>query len=166
MIELTVIGTPAPQGSKTKTRWGMREDNPNTRPWRAAVAAEAAEAWGQRPLHAGPVSVTATFVFPRPKAHFGSGRNADVLKPSAPIWCATKPDADKLARAVGDALAGVILRDDNLIVEWTIRKVYGSPARAHIAVAADPDELGASEAMYLSHPATGQQMLLREGAAA
>lgn len=136
----------------------MREDNPRTRPWRATVASEAAAAWGGRPLHVAPVVVEATFVFPRPKVHFGTGRNASRLKPSAPIWCATQPDGDKLARAVGDALTGVVLRDDSQIVAWTIRKVYGEPARAWIQIAAaDPDSLDASrsplpsDAMYRIH---------------
>lgn len=155
VLEITVIGTPIPQGSKVRTRWGMREDNPGTKPWRAAVAAEAAAVWAGRPLTPDPVAVTATFVFPRPQAHFGTGRNADRLKASAPLWHKTKPDGDKLARAVGDALTGVILRDDSQIVEWAIRKVYGSPARCHIAIeAADADALDPGEAMYRSHPAT------------
>lgn len=145
-VSFTVIGIPAPQGSKTS--WGT-EANKNTRPWRAAVAAEASDAFHGM-LRASPalepvpidglglidvpVKVAALFVFPRPKSHFGTGRNKDVLKDSAPCWCATKPDADKLARAIGDALTGVLVRDDCLIVEWSIRKVYGSPARAQIDV--------------------------------
>jgi Holliday junction resolvase RusA-like endonuclease len=135
VIELTVIGTPAPQGSKTRTRFGVREDNPRTKPWRATVAAEAAVAH-RGPLVDQPVEVDALFVFPRPKSHYRTGRNAHLLKDTAPAWCATKPDADKLARAVGDALSGVLLRDDNLIVEWRIRKVYGSPARCELRIAA------------------------------
>jgi len=136
VIELTVIGTPAPQGSKTRTRYGVREDNPRTKPWRATVAAEAALEHSGRPLVDMPVEVDALFVFPRPKSHYRTGRNAHLLKDTAPGWCATKPDADKLARAVGDALSGVLLRDDNLIVEWRIRKVYGSPARCELKIAA------------------------------
>lgn len=141
-VSFTVIGTPAPQGSKTK--WGT-EENPNTRPWRAAVAASASEAHtyhtadgtsGYKPVLDEAVRVAALFVFPRPKHHYGSGRNSHVLKPTAPAWCSTKPDADKLARAVGDAITGVLVRDDAQIVEWSIRKVYGSPARAQIDVTA------------------------------
>lgn len=155
-IEFTVIGTPAPQGSKTRTRWGVREDNPNTKPWRATVAAEAAHARPNGELIAEPVGVVATFVFPRPKHHFGTGRNAHTLKSGAPYWCPTKPDADKLARAIGDALSGVLLRDDSLIVSWQIRKVYGAPARAHILIdAPDSDGIDVDEAMYRSHPSTG-----------
>jgi Holliday junction resolvase RusA-like endonuclease len=140
VIELTVIGTPAPQGSKTRTRFGVREDNPETKPWRATVAAEAFAAWpGKTPIDV-PVEVDALFVFPRPKSHYRTGRNAHLLKDTAPAWCATKPDADKLARAVGDALAGVLLRDDNLIVEWRIRKIYGHPARCELRITAADEE--------------------------
>lgn len=139
MIELMIIGTPAPQGSKTRTRWGVREDNPHTKPWRATVAAEAAEAWHGRPLIEGPVELDAFFVLPRPKHHYRTGTNAHLLKESAPVWCETKPDADKLARAIGDALSGVLLRDDKQIVMWTIRKVYGSPARCEIRITAAAD---------------------------
>lgn len=146
MIEFTVIGVAAPQGSKTRTRWGLREDNPNTRPWRATVAAEAAHAWQGRPLCGDPVQVVATFVFPRPRSHYGTGRNAGTLKRSAPLWHKTKPDGDKLARAIGDALTGTILRDDSQIAQWTIRKVYGDPARAHI-------EIAAANTVCRSHPA-------------
>lgn len=136
MIELTIIGKPVPQGSKARTRWGVREDNPNTKPWRATVAAEAALYWHGRPLISDPVEIDALFVFPRPKSHFRTGKNVHLLKDTAPAWCATKPDADKLARAVGDALSGVLLRDDNLIVEWRLRKVYGVPERCELRISA------------------------------
>jgi crossover junction endodeoxyribonuclease RusA len=136
VIELTIIGIPAPQGSKTRTRFGVREDNKRTAPWRATVAAEAFTVWhGKQPIDS-PVEVDALFVFPRPKSHYRTGRNAHLLKDTAPAWCSTKPDADKLARAIGDALTGVLLRDDNLIVEWRIRKVYGHPARCELRIAA------------------------------
>lgn len=141
-VSFTVIGTPAPQGSKT--RWGT-EDNPNTRPWRAAVAASASEAHTFRggggtsgylePL-LDPVKVRADFYFPRPKHHYRTGRYAGLLKESAPLYCATTPDLDKLQRAIGDALKGVILHDDSQIVGWDATKFYGQPARAEITVMA------------------------------
>lgn len=37
----------------------------------------------------------------------------------------TKPDADKLARAVWDALKGIIYTDDSQIVRLTLSKDYG-----------------------------------------
>jgi Holliday junction resolvase RusA-like endonuclease len=126
-VTLTVHGIPAPQGSKTRTKWGMREDNPNTKPWRAAVAAEAAAATiGKEPL-TGPLALAALFFFPRPKSHYGTGRNADVLKATAPDYCATKPDADKLLRAAADAMTGIVYRDDSQLVHVSARKLYGQP---------------------------------------
>jgi Holliday junction resolvase RusA-like endonuclease len=49
------------------------------------------------------------FYLPRPGGHFGTGRNAGLVKNSAPLWPAVKPDLDKLERAVFDSLesAGV-----------------------------------------------------------
>jgi Holliday junction resolvase RusA-like endonuclease len=133
-VRFTVIGTPAPQGSKT--RWGT-EDNPNTRPWRAAVAASAHEAARNGTalkLLPGPLTVRARFYFPRPKSHYRTGRFAGTLKDSAPLYCATTPDLDKLQRAIGDALKGVLLHDDSQIVQWHAAKFYGAPARAEITI--------------------------------
>lgn len=124
-VAFTVLGTPIPQGSKTRTRWGMREDNPKTRPWRDTVAHDAVCAMGSEPPLVGPLWVQVDFRMPRPKSHYGSGRNANVLKPTAPIHCTTKPDIDKLLRALGDAMttAGVWM-DDSQAVVVEARKLY------------------------------------------
>lgn len=145
MIEFTVAGVPAPQGSKVRTKWGVREDNPHTRPWREAVAWSATQAMlggdpdGRsrvleigHPL-TGPLELEATFFFPRPKSHYRTGKHAGQLRPDAPIHCATKPDTDKLLRAVGDAITGIVCRDDSQLVSVTGRKLYGTP-RAVVTV--------------------------------
>ena len=62
-------------------------------PMRASLAANAVN-----------IVLDLLFRFPRPRSHFGTGRNAGQLKPSAPFYVRTRPDLDKLARAVGDAL--------------------------------------------------------------
>lgn len=133
MIEFTVAGVPAPQGSKVRTAWGMREDNPATKPWRSAVAWEATAAMAGAAPMAGPLELAALFYFPRPKSHYRTGKHADILKDSAPFYCATKPDADKLLRAIGDALTGIVFRDDSQFVKVTATKLYGQP-RAEIVV--------------------------------
>ena len=137
-VAFTVYGEPAPQGSKTVARSSsgathVREDNPNTEPWRNAVAAAAAEAMDGRDPIGGPVRLEVAFVFARPRSHFGTGRNAGRLKASAPHYAAKVPDVDKLVRAVGDALSGIVLVDDSRIVELVASKHYGSPA-AHVTV--------------------------------
>ena len=52
MIDFTIYGIPAPQGSKSP--WGS-EANPNTRPWRSAITYEAKQAHSGDPITA-PVS--------------------------------------------------------------------------------------------------------------
>jgi len=126
-VEFTVLGKPAPQGSKTvgsssSGRRFVREDNPATAPWKATG------------LLAGPLRLRVVFVFPRPAAHFGTGRNQGRLKPSAPLYCPTRPDLDKLLRAVGDALTGVVFRDDAQLVRVEAEKHYGEPPCAHVLV--------------------------------
>jgi crossover junction endodeoxyribonuclease RusA len=138
-IAFTVIGLPVPQGSKkvVPTRAGPRAIESNEkkiRPWRATLSAAAAEAMGGRTLLTGPVQLKVEFVFPRPKGHFGTGRNAGSVKHSAPTYVSTKPDLDKLVRAIGDALSGVVVRDDSQIAHVNVWKVYGEPAQATISV--------------------------------
>lgn len=62
----------------------------------------------------------------RPGGHFGRGRNADRLRPSAPRWPTTRRsfDWDNLGKLVGDALSGYAFPDDAAIVDGRVRKVY------------------------------------------
>jgi Holliday junction resolvase RusA-like endonuclease len=128
VAEFSVDGIPRPQGSmrafvpKGGRRAYLTSDNPKTRPWKTDVAAAARA--GKLVIWQGPVAVGITFRLPRPKGHVGKSG----LLPSAPHHPAVKPDLDKLARAVLDALveAGVIV-DDSLVVRLAARKVYGEP---------------------------------------
>lgn len=145
-VAFTVLGEPQPQGSKTIVqRKGrrpiMREDNPGTKPWRARVEAAALEAMNGEPPRAGPLRLTATFVFRRPAGHWGTGRNAGKLKASSPLYVRTRPDVDKLLRAIGDSLVGIVCRDDAQLVVVHAEKHYGDPACAHVTV----DELALDE---------------------
>ncbi len=133
VCEFTVEGEPIPQGSKTRTRFSVREDNPRTRPWRTAVGYESHAAMGGRDPVVGPLHLYVRFFFNRPKSHYGSGRNAFTLKPSAPQHHTSKPDADKLLRAIGDAVTGTVVRDDSQFAIVSAEKLYGRP-RAHIMV--------------------------------
>jgi Holliday junction resolvase len=94
-----------------------------SRPWKTDVKAFATEVYKGPPLM-GPVEVIAVFYVPRPKGHYGSGKNAAQLKSSAPAFPTTKPDLLKLMRACEDALTGVIYKDDSQIVVEHMFKVY------------------------------------------
>jgi Holliday junction resolvase RusA-like endonuclease len=142
-VRVTIPGVPQQQGSKKHIGNGrMIEANKKLKPWRdrALECIRAAKNGQEGPLFFGPISVTMIAYFPRPASHYGTGRNAGVLKPGAPFWHSTAPDCDKVQRAVGDALteAGMIL-DDRLIVTWDPAcKVYGDPRVDLIIADADP----------------------------
>lgn len=92
--------------------------------WRTDIRAAAKVAMaGAAPLE-GALAVTVTFVMPRNKGHFGTGRNAGVLKPGAPRWHTVRPDIDKLSRALLDALKAVVWLDDGQVVQKQATKRY------------------------------------------
>ena len=72
-----------------------------------------------------PLRCDLTFYLPRPKGHFGSGKNADRLKASAPTRPTGKPDRDNLDKAVCDAItAAGVWHDDSQVTDGRIRKRY------------------------------------------
>jgi Holliday junction resolvase RusA-like endonuclease len=83
-----------------------------------------------------PLHVVCAFIFPRPKGHYRTGKNAHLLKDSAPYFHTGTPDVDNLTKFVGDALNGIFWKDDCFIVRLEGVKAYanyGSP-RVEVAV--------------------------------
>jgi len=143
-ISFIVYGMPQTAGSKRAFPFhrkdgsqGVRvtDDNPRTKNWQACVRDAAVKVF-QHELMSGPLFMELRFVLPRPKGHFGTGRNATKLKASAPAWPDKKPDCTKLVRAVEDALTGIVWRDDAQIVNQFVEKQYGEPARVEILIGA------------------------------
>lgn len=99
LLAFEVLGEAKPQGSKRHVGGGrMVESCKALKPWREAVTAAAIAAGAAR--WDGPVVVRLAFRFDRPKGHWG----AKGLRPSAPPKKTSKPDLDKLVRAVLDGL--------------------------------------------------------------
>jgi Holliday junction resolvase RusA-like endonuclease len=71
-----------------------------------------------------PLRVDTTFYFKRPKSHYGTGKNANILKPSAPKYPITKPDRDNCQKFIYDVCNGLVWDDDSRIVDGTPRKRY------------------------------------------
>ena len=96
--------------------------------WKSLIAAAAKPHTPPVPI-LGPVRVELTFVFPRPKSHYRTGKNAGVLRDDAPTWHTSKPDRDNLEKAVLDALTqlGGFWRDDSQVCAGSVSKRYGSP---------------------------------------
>lgn len=143
-VVLEVIGQPRPKGSKSGVAIGRNgrpvpgarvvliestsaEGRRMQAQWVADVRAQA-RAW--RDQHPGepldvPIAVTLTFYLERPRS-----------APRRVLWPAKRPDWDKLARLVCDALTGVVYRDDALICRATVEKVFAAdrPAGCSITV--------------------------------
>ncbi len=138
-LEIVVYGSPEPRGSKTvgRGRGGqtfVRDSNPKSYPWMRDVAQAAGIAMRGAPLLRGALRCDVDFFLPRPKGHFGSGKNAGTVRPSAPPRPITKPDKGKLERGTLDALEGIVYANDAQVVEGDSRKFYGEPARCEIRV--------------------------------
>lgn len=130
-VRVRVYGEPAPQGSKNQ--WGG-ESSKKVKPWRERVAQVVGEAVAGLPLLRGPVQVKVEFAFPRPKSHFRTGSLSNVLRDDAPFWHTAPNDTDKLQRAIGDALTGVVWKDDKQICSWVADKFYDERAYADLTI--------------------------------
>jgi Holliday junction resolvase RusA-like endonuclease len=132
-ITFFVAGIPKPAGSKTAFaikkggvytgRTVVMDACKKTKSWQATVKAEAKKHAPETPF-VGPIKVEFTFFMPRPKSHFGTGKNSKLLKPLAPSYPTGKPDVLKLARAVEDSMTGTIYADDSQIVVEELLKCY------------------------------------------
>ena len=138
-IEFTVYGAPVPQGSKRLLRGNIVDmAKPELRSYRQDLHVTALQAMEGASPFLEPVSVRIMFSIPRPKSHYGTGRNSHIQKPNLPIAPAKTPDIDKLARAVLDALTGAAFRDDAQVVGLTLSKVWADHSDAATTVAVVP----------------------------
>lgn len=103
------------------------------------MAAQAHQKMETRPW-SGPVDVALTFYLTRPKNHYGTGRNAERLKQSAPSFPAVHPDIDKLTRAVLDALTGICFEDDRQVVGLVVAKRYSYDIPPGMACSVTPTQ--------------------------
>lgn len=137
-IVFTVPGDPQPQGSaRAFLRPGGRfpvvtSDNPKLKGWRKTVAQHAQRVFRDAPIE-GPIRVVAAFYLRRPKKLRGDRPHT------------TRPDVDKMARALGDALSGVVYHDDGQITQFKVTKAYAgvdeSPRSVIAITALDPAPL-------------------------
>lgn len=153
VCEFFVRGKPEPAGSKTnmprkKFPWVVSnmkqlaalypivDANKNAAGWKKTVAGVAAYEYLEQPLDE-PVALELVFVVSRPVAHWLRDGQLSTAgrRQSRPI---SPPDALKLARAVEDALTGIVYVDDSRIVYGSQFKRYqrtrDEPIGVHIRV--------------------------------
>jgi len=113
-VAFRVYGLPESQGSARAFVRGGRpvitSTNKNLGDWRRLVA-DASQKHAD--LLGGAVSLSLKFYLPKPKS-----------TPKKVYWPAKRPDLDKLIRAVGDALTGIMWADDSQICVIFALKFY------------------------------------------
>lgn len=132
-IRFVVYGHPEPQGSTRAfvprgwTRAVVTSDNPKLKPWRQQLSRCAIEALkdngGELLAKPAGIRLAVCFFIEKP---------ASVSK--SRMLPTVKPDADKLVRALLDALTGTIFEDDSQVTDIVVCKRYGLPERAEIEV--------------------------------
>lgn len=127
-----VPGTPCAKGSmrgfvlhRTRRVRLVPDNKPKLLLWTSIVRKFASEVWNEPPTRDA-VIVRLDVWFPRPKSHYGTGRNAGVLKASAPASHRQKPDWDKVVRGILDALTDVVYRDDCQVAGTPGLKMWAS----------------------------------------
>ncbi len=129
IVNIDVLGLPAPQGSKRHVGRGILvESSTKVGPWREAVVAAATNQGAANLRLDGPVKLDVSFYLPRPKAHY---RANGELRPTAPFVQSNTPDIDKLLRSTLDALVqAAVIADDARVQELEARKLYATSERA------------------------------------
>ena len=89
----------------------------------------------------GPLKAQIEFYMPRPKSHYGTGKNSGILKPNAPGYHTVKPDTDNLIKFVLDCLNGIAFHDDALIFSLYANKYYAQLGRERTVIAIAEMEL-------------------------
>jgi Holliday junction resolvase RusA-like endonuclease len=154
ILDTQVYGEPVPQ-PRAKTRLFRNPHSPlgvtashyepaTAKAWKATVIAQIVTQKPASPVE-GPLALSLRFYLPRPQS-----------LPKREHFHVKRPDCDNLAKAVKDALKGVVYRDDSQIVQLTVTKEYGPapgvgirvervfalqpPRQADLTAAASPQE--------------------------
>jgi len=117
-------------GTEFVTRYDPSAGDKNE--WKAAVRRYAPPI----PLMNCALRVDVCWVFPRPTAHYGSGRNAGTLKASAPKdhEHISKPDRDNLDKLILDAMTGMFWKDDSQVSQGFIKKMWGTTPATYVII--------------------------------
>jgi Holliday junction resolvase RusA-like endonuclease len=95
--------------------------------WKSCIAAAAKPHTPATPI-IGPVQVDCTFYLPRPKGHYGTGRNEGKLKEGSPMFHTCAPDIDNALKVLFDVLTYLrFWLDDTQVVKTWSEKLYENP---------------------------------------
>jgi len=107
--------------------------NPRSKDWKKIVARTARQKFTRAPFNCA-LEVKFEFVVKRPQGHYGTGRNAECVKDSAPHFPTSKPDCTKLIRPLEDACTSICWVDDAQIVSQYATKRFGPVEGCQITI--------------------------------
>jgi crossover junction endodeoxyribonuclease RusA len=112
----------------------ITSDNARVKAWQKDIARAARLSLGNLEMElTGAITLEAVFYLPRPTSRKTAADEAHV----------TRPDVDKLARAVADALTGIVWHDDSQVTDLIARKRYAETvAAARVDVTITPIAIG------------------------
>jgi Holliday junction resolvase RusA-like endonuclease len=138
LLRVRVVGFPIAQARARARIWqdGERQrvsmyDPATSRDWKRTVAAQVVAAAGSWAMVASdvPIAIELAFTLPRPTS-----------LPKRVRHHTKRPDVDNLAKAVKDALRGIIYRDDAQVGRLVVTKEYGVTPGVTIVVKHRLDE--------------------------
>jgi Holliday junction resolvase RusA-like endonuclease len=133
-IELVILGEPKAQKRHRHVKMGnfVRQYDPSAADkgdFLSIIQSNAPE----KPYDS-PLKVDILFYFARPKSHYGTGSKAEVIKANAPQWHLSKPDVDNCIKFVMDSMNKIYWRDDSIICDCSIKKMYSTNPRTEIII--------------------------------
>jgi Holliday junction resolvase RusA-like endonuclease len=121
-ITIVIDGTAVPKGRPRMTRRGITYTPSATRKYEAHGRLAAQLAMDGRPPIVAPARMIAHIELPIPSS-WSQRRQAAAL--AGDIRPTSRPDLDNYLKAALDAINGIVVADDSLIVEFDARKRYG-----------------------------------------
>jgi len=123
-----LAGTPVPDGRPKFARMGKftRVYMPKkVTDYRTKLKVAYLKVYPRRPPLDGAISIAIKVAMPRPLSHFGTGRNAGIIKDRFKyVHHVQKPDCDNFAKMVLDALNGVAYLDDSQCIKLSVHKYW------------------------------------------
>lgn len=131
MIQFTVEGDPVAQGRPRFTKNGHAYDPAKSRAYKELVALRAREAMaGRGPMPRGTAAYCIIEVRCRMPQRFTKRQREDArLERLLPT---KKPDADNIAKAIMDGMAGIVYEDDAQVARVSCRKRYGEEPGVYV----------------------------------
>ena len=133
MIAFTIYGKPQPKQRPRVLRSGITYTPKETVLYEAQVvqAAKESETLPQSPIQDKPLKMILWCYYPIPQSWT---KEKKTLAARGKVYHTSRPDIDNLAKIIMDALNGIAYKDDALIAELVIHKLYSDEPRAEVVI--------------------------------